>query len=37
MGKMTKDSFDYDWPFPQGGGGQFNNIFSPYGVYIVYI
>ena len=35
MGKMTKDSFDYDWPFP--GGGQFNNIFSPYGVYIVYI
>ena len=19
MGKMTKDSFDYDWPFPGGG------------------
>ena len=21
MGKMTKDSFDYDWPFPRGAGG----------------
>ena len=20
IGKMTKDFFDYDWPFPRGGG-----------------